>query len=86
MMRLAIGVCVVLAFLPAGAQSSAPKQFRLDDALPGGIRTTQIALAPDTRRVYSGDSARAVWFFDCDAKRSVRIAEGFSRRRDGTVL
>jgi len=60
--RLALTL-IVLAPLGLPAQSG-PQQVRLTDILPAGIRTTQIALTPDAKRVYYGDSARAIWFYD----------------------
>jgi Tol biopolymer transport system component len=72
--RLALTL-IVLAPLGLHAQSG-PQQVRLTDILPAGIRTTQIALTPDAKRVYYGDSARAIWFYDRTDKRNVRLVDG----------
>jgi len=72
--RLALTL-IVLAPLGLPAQSG-PQQVRLTDILPAGIRTTQIALTPDAKRVYYGDSARAIWFYDRTDKRNVRLVDG----------
>jgi Tol biopolymer transport system component len=73
--RLALTL-VVLAPLALHAQSAGPQQVRLADILPAGIRTTQIALTRDANRVYYGDSARAIWFYDRNDKRNVRLVDG----------
>jgi Tol biopolymer transport system component len=67
---------IVLAPLGLRAQAPGPQQVRLTDILPAGIRTTQIALTPDAKRVYYGDSARAIWFYDRTDKRNVRLVDG----------
>jgi Tol biopolymer transport system component len=53
-----------------------PQQTRLTDVLPGDVRVTQMVLMPDARRVYYGDSARAIWMYDRADKRNVRLADG----------
>jgi Tol biopolymer transport system component len=74
-MRLVL-LALCLAPLGLKAQSPGPQQVRLIDVLPAGIRTTQIALTSDAKRVYYGDSARAIWFYDRNDKRNVRLVEG----------
>jgi len=61
---------------PARPASATPTQTRLTDALPVDVRVTQMVLTPDARRVYYGDSARAVWMYDRADKRNVRLADG----------
>ena len=74
-MRFAV-VAIVLAPLTLRAQSPTPQQVRVADVLPVGVRTTQIALSPDAKRVYYGDSTRAIWFYDRSDKRNVRLVDG----------
>src|SRR5262245_27267936 len=74
LMRLAF-VALSLAPLALQGQSPGPQLVRLADILPAGIRTTQIALTADTKRVYYGDSARAVWLYDRTDKRNVRLVD-----------
>jgi hypothetical protein len=69
-------VVLTLAALPLGAQSTSPSQVRLTDVLPPSVRATQLALTPDTRRVYYGDTARALWLYDRDDKRNILVAQG----------
>lgn len=83
MARFASGIAVVAVvavavFLPraAGSQSGPPRQTRLNDVVPAGVRTTQLALTPDARRAYYGDSARAIWLYDRTDKRNVRLTTG----------
>src|SRR5215831_18109896 len=76
---LAIAPAALAAQTPSPAPRSAsatPPQTRLADALPGDVRVTQMVLTPDARRVYYGDSARAVWMYDRTDKRTVRLADG----------
>ena len=81
-MRHAVLLAIVPASLAAQVpasppgQSPAPVQTRLTDALPADVRVTQLVLTPDARRVYYGDSARAIWMYDRADKRSVRLADG----------
>ncbi|MDB4873921.1 MAG: amidohydrolase family protein [Gemmatimonadetes bacterium] len=77
-MRRLVGAGLCLAGLPAlgGAQAAAPEQVRLSGVLPPGVRVTQFALTADARRVYYGDSTRAIWLYDRSDKSSVRLAGG----------
>ena len=74
-MRFAL-VAIALVPLTLRGQSSAPQQVRVADVLPPGVSTTQIALSPDAKRVYYGDSTRAIWFYDRSDKRNVRLVDG----------
>jgi Tol biopolymer transport system component len=83
MLRHAVLLAMVPASLvaqtpasPPPGQSLAPAQTRLTDALPSDVRVTQLVITPDARRVYYGDSARAIWLYDRADKRSVRLADG----------
>jgi Tol biopolymer transport system component len=77
MVRRAVLLAVVSASLGAQAPPpQAPPQTRLTDALPGEVRVTQIAITSNARRVYYGDSSRAIWMYDRDDKRNVRLADG----------
>ncbi len=78
MMRHAVLLAIASASLAAQtpAPSPAPQQTRLTDVLPGDVRVTQMVLTPDARRVYYGDSARALWMYDRADKRNVRLADG----------
>jgi Tol biopolymer transport system component len=76
MRSTAIALVLTLTALPLGAQSTLQNQVRLADVLPPSIRATQLAMTPDGRRVYYGDSARALWFYDRSGKRNVSVAPG----------
>ncbi len=77
MMRHAVLLAVASASLAAQTTApSIPQQTRLTDVLPGDVRVTQMVLTPDARRVYYGDSARAIWMYDRADKRNVRLADG----------
>ena len=80
MMRHAVLLAMASASLaaqtPAPAPPASPQQTRLTDVLPGDVRVTQMVLTPDARRVYYGDSARAIWMYDRADKRNVRLADG----------
>src|SRR4249919_2340328 len=78
MMRHAVLLAIASASLAAQTPSPAPspQQTRLTDVLPGDVRVTQMVLTPDARRVYYGDSARAIWMYDRADKRNVRLADG----------
>jgi len=80
MMRHAVLLAIASASLSAQAPSPPPspppQQTRLTDVLPGDVRVTQMVLTPDARRVYYGDSARAIWMYDRGDKRNVRLADG----------
>lgn len=83
MMRHAVLLAIVPASLaaqvptsPPAGRSLAPAQTRLTDALPSDVRVTQLVITPDARRVYYGDSARAIWLYDRADKRNVRLADG----------
>jgi len=80
MMRHAVLLAIASASLAAQAPPTSPpsalQQTRLTDALPGDVRVTQMALTPDARRVYYGDSARAIWLYDRADKRNIRLADG----------
>ena len=77
MLRHAVVLAIVSASLQAQAPTTPPaQQTRLADVLPAGVRVTQIALTTDARRVYYGDSARAIWMYDRDDKRNLRLADG----------
>lgn len=68
-------VAVAAAVYPMAthAQAGAPQQVRLTDAVPTGVRTTQLVVSSDARHVYYGDSTRAIWFYDRTDKRNVRL-------------
>jgi Tol biopolymer transport system component len=77
MMRHAVVLAIASASLAAQAPAPPPPpQTRLTDVLPGDVRVTQMVLTPDARRVYYGDSARAIWMYDRADKRNVRLADG----------
>ncbi len=78
MMRHAVLLAIASASLAAQTPAPAPppQQTRLTDVLPGDVRVTQMVLTPDARRVYYGDSARAIWMYDRADKRNVRLADG----------
>src|SRR6478752_1484088 len=73
---LAIASASLAAQAPAPPPPPPPQQTRLTDVLPGDVRVTQMVLTPDARRVYYGDSARAIWMFDRGDKRNVRLTDG----------
>jgi Tol biopolymer transport system component len=74
MMRSAVALAIASA--SAVAQAPGPSQTRLSNVLPAGVRATQLAITPDARRVYYGDSARAIWLYDRTDKRNVRLVDG----------
>ncbi len=80
MMRHAVLLAMASASLaaqtPAPSPPASPQQTRLSDVLPGDVRVTQMVLTPDARRVYYGDTARAIWMYDRADKRNVRLADG----------
>jgi Tol biopolymer transport system component len=73
---LAIASASLAAQTPASQGPTPPMQTRLTEALPADVRVTQMVLTPDTRRVYYGDSARAIWMYDRADKRNIRLADG----------
>lgn len=68
-----VAVAATLSPLAARAQSGAPQQVRLNDAVPAGVRTTQLVVSSDARHVYYGDSTRAIWFYDRTDRRNIRL-------------
>jgi Tol biopolymer transport system component len=64
----------VLGALRLTAQT--PAQSRLINALPGGVKVTQLVVSSDTQHVYFTDSTRALWLYTRATKASIRLAEG----------
>jgi Tol biopolymer transport system component len=76
MKRLATTLAIFAGSSSLAAQAPAPTQVQIANALPGPLRATQIAMSPDTKRVYYGDSTRALWFYDRTDNRNIRLADG----------
>ena len=62
--------------LAAQTPAPAPSQSRLINALPTGVRSTQLVVSSDTQRVYFTDSARALWLYMRSTKTATRLADG----------
>jgi len=70
----AVAALSVLGALHLAAQT--PAQSRLINALPTGVRATQLVVSNDTQHVYFTDSTRALWLYVRPTKASTRLADG----------
>lgn len=70
----AVAALSVLGALHLTAQT--PAQSRLINALPAGVRATQLVVSSDTQRVYFTDSTRALWLYVRSTKAATRLADG----------
>src|SRR4051812_17367391 len=75
MRRFAVAAILIPLSSVLAAQTPTPAQVRLNDVLPSGTRTTQLAVSADLRRAYYGDSARALWFYDRATKKAIRLTD-----------
>ena len=75
MPRVPAVLCLV-AVASVAAPCQAPPESRLANALPTGIKVTQLVISSDTQRVYFTDSARALWLYSRSTKATTRLADG----------
>ena len=72
-MKVAVVAMSVLGALRLTAQT--PAQSRLLNALPTGVRATQLVVSTDTQRVYFTDSTRALWLYIRATNAATRLAD-----------
>ena len=75
MIRAFAATCALVTF-PVSFAAQSPAQSRLINALPAGVRATQLVVSSDTQRVYFTDAERALWLYVRATKAATRLADG----------
>ena len=72
-----VRVVAAMSFLAAlRLTAQTPAQARFVNALPAGVRSTQLVVSADTQHVYFTDSTRALWVYARATKAATRLADG----------